>query len=137
MKRSLGFLTIVPAMAFGLSLSAPAFAQDTTSHPSASQSMEKAGADTASAAKNAYQGTATAVSDTNLTAKVKLALHNDDSIEHDDIHVTTVAGVVTLSGHVPNVAASSQAEHIAKATTGVRDVTNQLQVDAAASSDKD
>jgi hyperosmotically inducible protein len=137
MKRSLEFLTIVPAIAFGLSLSTPAFAQDTTGHPSASQSMEKAGADTENAAKNAYQGTATAVSDTDLTAKVKLALHNDDSIEHDDIHVTTVAGVVTLSGQVPNVAASSQAEQIARGTKGVRDVTNQLRVDAAASSDKD
>ncbi|HVA77276.1 MAG TPA: BON domain-containing protein [Candidatus Binataceae bacterium] len=134
MKRSLGFFAIIPAVAFGLSLSAPAFAQDSTSHPSASQSMEKAGADTESAAKNAYQGTATAVTDTAITAKVKLALHNSGATENGDIDVTTVAGAVTLTGHVTSAALMAKAEQVTKATEGVTGVTNQLHVDASDSS---
>jgi len=139
MKRSIGFLAIIPAVAFGLSLSAPAFAQDAGA-PSASastgmtQTMKNAGTDTADAAKGAYNTTATAVGDTGLTAKVKMELDKNSETEHANIHVKTKSAVVYLTGHVPSAAVSQEAEQIAKGVSGVDHVSNHLKVRAASSS---
>lgn len=138
MKRSLGFFAILPAMAFGLSLSAPAFAQDAAPAASAStgmtQSLKNAGTDTKNMATDAYHGTATAVADTTLTTQVKLALHQNETTEHANIHVKTKAAVVTLTGHVASKAISEQAAQIAQATKGVNSVNNKLRVKASSSS---
>jgi osmotically-inducible protein OsmY len=40
----------------------------------------------------------------------------------------TVAGVVTLSGHVPSPDAAARAEQLARQTEGVREVNNKLRV---------
>jgi osmotically-inducible protein OsmY len=45
------------------------------------------------------------------------------------IHVTTTAGVVTLEGRVHDSNVASRAVAIAKDASGVRNVTNDLQVD--------
>ena len=97
---------------------------------SSSQSMSLAGQDTESAARHAYQGTATAVKDTSITTKVKIALHDDQITSMDSIHVDTVAGVVTLSGIVSSREEAERAAEIARSTTGVRDVVNNLQLPA-------
>lgn len=150
MKRSIGFLAIIPAVAFGLSLSAPAFAQDAGA-PSASASTgvtqtmknagtdtenaaKTAGTDTADAAKSAYHTTATAVGDTGLTAKVKMELDKNSETEHAHIHVMTKSAVVTLTGHVASAAVSQEAEQIAKGVAGVDHVSNHLKVRGSASS---
>jgi osmotically-inducible protein OsmY len=39
-----------------------------------------------------------------------------------------VAGVVTLSGHVPSPDAAVRAEQLARQTEGVREVNNKLRV---------
>ncbi len=101
------------------------------SNRSASDSMKLAGEDAGNAASNAYHGTATAVKDTYITAKVKLALHNDKVTNRDDIHVDTVAGVVTLSGQVRDHEEAERAAQIARSTVGVRDVVNDLRVAAS------
>ena len=137
MKRSIGFLAIIPAVAFGLSLSAPAFAQDAPAAGASAgmtQTMKNAGSDTANAAKGAYNTTATAVGDTGLTAKVKMELDKNSETEHADIHVKTKSAVVTLTGHVPSVAVSKEAEQIAKGVAGVDSVTNHLKVRTSTSS---
>src|ERR1700674_3066900 len=111
MKRNSGMTKMfLSAAVFGLAVAAPAFAQETSSSPPASQSMhgageaaEQAGSDTLNAAKHLGEGTATAMRDTKINAKVKVALHEDKVTEDSDIHVDTVAGVVTLSGHVPRL----------------------------------
>ena len=95
---------------------------------SASQSMHEAGESAESAVSHAYKGTATAVTDTALTAKVKTALHDDKATSDADIHVTTVAGVVTLRGKVPSGEVSDRAQAIAQNTAGVKDVKNKLKV---------
>lgn len=95
---------------------------------SSSQSMSLAGQDTENAARNAYQGTTTAVKDTSITAKVKVALHDDKVTDSDTIHVDTVAGVVTLSGVVGSTEESERAAQIAQSTNGVRYVVNNLQL---------
>ncbi|HLW71046.1 MAG TPA: BON domain-containing protein [Candidatus Binataceae bacterium] len=128
---------VVPAAILSVSMAGPVFAQ---SHPSASDSMdaaghsmERAGSDTATAAKDTYHGAATALTDTKITAKVKTALHEDEATEHGDIHVRTVAGVVTLRGRVASEAEAARAERLAQSTEGVREVDNKLHVTKTAS----
>jgi len=94
----------------------------------AGEAAEQAGSDTLNAAKHLGKGTATAMRDTKITAKVKVALHEDKVTEDSDIHVDTVAGVVTLSGHVPSPDAAVRAEQLARQTEGVREVNNKLRV---------
>ena len=96
---------------------------------SASESMHEAGESAESAVSHAYHGTKTAAVDTSLTAKVKTALHDDKATGGSDIHVTTVAGVVTLRGRVASTDVSNRAEEIAQHTTGVKAVKNKLKVE--------
>jgi len=124
-------LATLPAMALGFALAIPALAQDTSTNSGvpASTSMHQAGEDTESAAQNAYHGTVTAVDDTTITAAVKTNLAAAREMRSGQIHVTTTAGIVTLEGVVHDSSVVSRAVAIAKDASGVRGVTNQLQVD--------
>ena len=135
MKNKNKSFVVVPALMFGIGLAIPTFAQDaSTSAPvPASTSMHQAGENTESAAKNAYVGTATAVEDTKITAKLKTAFASGKDINSNDIHVTTIAGMVTLAGKVQNTDTSARVEAIAKNTEGVRGVTNNLQAPSVSS----
>ena len=121
MKLVLG-TSLLPMLLLALAMTGPALAQ------SASQSMHEAGESADSALSHAYHGTATAVNDSALTAKVKTALHDDKVTTGADIHVATVAGVVTLRGKVASSDVSSRAEKLAQDTTGVKSVNNKLKV---------
>ena len=121
-------LAMVPALALGIGLAIPAFAEDTSPPVPASTSMHQAGEDTKGAAKNAYNGTVTAAEDTTITTKVKAAFATGKDIKSGDIHVTTTAGIVTLGGQVQNSDMAARAVAIARNTDGVRGVTNDLQV---------
>jgi hypothetical protein len=90
-------------------------------------------ANTEGAAKNAYVGAATALSDTTITTKVKAAFASGKDIKSNDIHVTTTAGVVKLSGQVQNSDMAARVVAIARNTKGVRSVTNDLRVPSSAS----
>jgi osmotically-inducible protein OsmY len=137
MKSTIAKNALASALFIGIVGSYAACAQNADSTPpqdrSASESMSLAGQETESAAKNAYEGTATAVKDATITAKVKLALYNDRVTGHDDIHVDTVAGVVTLGGQVRNEEEAARAGQIARSTSGVRDVVNSLRLEASSS----
>jgi len=136
MKRnSLLNKVILPAAVFSFAMVGPALAQDVGAAPSAGQSMHQAGAemehagsDTWSATKDAATGTATAMRDTKITAKVKVALLENKVTEHVPIHVDTVAGVVTLTGNVPSPDVAAHAVRVASQTEGVKDVNNQMKV---------
>jgi osmotically-inducible protein OsmY len=130
MKMKIEWKLILPVAVLGLSMVVPAFAQ---SNPSASDSMsaardsmKQAGSDTGDAAKDTYHGTATALRDTEITAKVKTALLKDHLTKHSTIHVRTTAGVVTLKGHVSSGTVAARAEQLAEATEDVREVDNKL-----------
>ena len=124
-------LAMVPAMVLGFGLAIPAIAQETSagSGVPASTSMHQAGEDTESAAQNAYHGAVTAVDDTTITAAVKTNLAAAADMRSGQIHVTTTGGVVTLEGRVHDSNVASRAIAIAKDASGVRSVTNELQVD--------
>jgi|SRR5579871_132640 osmotically-inducible protein OsmY len=93
---------------------------------SASTQMKEAGSSAENAVSHAYHGTVTAADDTALTAKVKTALHDDATTKDSTIHVTTVAGVVTLRGKVASGTISDRAQAITQSTSGVKGVKNKL-----------
>jgi osmotically-inducible protein OsmY len=73
--------------------------------------------------------TRTDVSDAATTAKVKTALAADPTVSATSINVDTSAGVVTLTGKVPDEQARQKALELARATSGVTRVTDQLTID--------
>jgi hyperosmotically inducible protein len=137
MKTQYAFKLIVPALLFGMVLSAPSFAEDSASQSmnKAGEKMEQAGSDTASAAKDVYHGTARAVKDSTITAEVKTALARDKSVKSTAIHVSTSDGIVTLKGNVPSPDMAERAKELAGQEKGVQRVDNQLMVVSSARTD--
>ena len=134
-RRILGPAILASALGLaGVAVASPlAIAQENSSGTPASNSMhsastsaENAASSTGHAIKHAYEGTKTAVADTAITAKVKTALHENKVTSGGDIHVHTVAGVVTLKGTARSSQESETAQHVAQQTSGVRQVRNEL-----------
>lgn len=69
-----------------------------------------------------------AVSDTTLSAKIKTAFAADDVVKARDIKVDVMRGIVTLTGNVTSTAERDKAISIARNTTGVVEVKNNLKV---------
>jgi hyperosmotically inducible periplasmic protein len=87
----------------------------------------------AGAASNGSSSFTNAVKDTDITAKVKYALHEDAVTSGSDIHVTTNNGVVKLTGRVRRHRQATKAARIARTTAGVREVVNELEVGRSSS----
>lgn len=68
-------------------------------------------------------------SDARIAAQIRSNLAADASVAAFDIGVRSIAGNVTLNGRVDNYRAREQAGRLAKATSGVRTVTNQIVVE--------
>jgi len=71
---------------------------------------------------------ACAQSDAGITTKVKTKLATDDAVKASQVNVDTKDRVVTLSGSVDTDTARTRAVEIARQTTGVRDVVDNLSV---------
>lgn len=69
-----------------------------------------------------------AQTDAGITTKVKSKLAADDTVKAYQIDVDTKEKVVTLSGNVDSAAAKDRAAELARQTTGVVDVVNNLTV---------
>lgn len=69
-----------------------------------------------------------ALSNANITAKVKARLAQDPAINALYVNVDTDEGRVTLRGKVALAEQKAEAEKVARETDGVKDVVNQLQV---------
>jgi len=74
------------------------------------------------------KGVREAVSDSGLTAKIKGKLVSDEMTRFGDVSVTTNNGVVTLSGSVPDEQALNRVLGVARNTTGVTRVENDLTI---------
>ncbi|WP_322102580.1 BON domain-containing protein [Paraburkholderia sp. J41] len=83
------------------------------------------------ALSNSGQGMGQQSGDALITAKAKAALLAASGLDSGNIHVTTDAGVVTLSGAVPRRAQKEQAERTVKQIDNVVGVRNTLAVDEA------
>lgn len=81
-------------------------------------------------ARDAASSAGAAVDDAQITSKVKAGLSADKDLSAMRIEVDTHAGVVTLKGTAPTVAAKSRAGEIARQVKEVKSVDNQLQVKA-------
>ncbi|WP_353613360.1 molecular chaperone OsmY [Mangrovibacter phragmitis] len=66
--------------------------------------------------------------DSAITAKVKTALMNNDSVKSTDISVDTNKGIVTLSGFVTSQKLAETAVNVARGVDGVKSVSDKLQV---------
>jgi len=76
------------------------------------------------------RSTGQTVDDATITAKVKSQLLADPDVSALNVNVTTFKGQVQLSGYVDNTTQRSKAEQIAKNTSGVKSVSNDLIVKA-------
>jgi osmotically-inducible protein OsmY len=68
------------------------------------------------------------VDDSTITAKVKAAIFDEDSLKSTQITVVTFKGVVQLSGFVDSSKSVNKAGQIAKNVEGVKSVKNDLVV---------
>ena len=89
------------------------------------------GKEMANDASRAAEKAGTAVEDSTITAKVKTALLADPDVKGLKIDVDTKDGVVTLKGTADKPANRDRAVAIAKDTSGVKSVENQLVVKAS------
>lgn len=87
-----------------------------------SNSADKAGTTIAQQTKVAGQ----AMSDTEITAKIKSILLNEPGLKSLKITVETIKGVVTLSGTVNNQENSDKAVKLAESVDDVKSVKNTL-----------
>jgi hyperosmotically inducible protein len=69
-----------------------------------------------------------ATADATITAAVKTKLATVKGVIANDINVDTNDGVVTLKGSVPEASQKARAEEVARNTTGVKRVVNELTV---------
>jgi osmotically-inducible protein OsmY len=83
------------------------------------------------AGRSASEGIGTTgqtINDAWITTKVKSQYWGDDVLEGSRINVDTANRIVTLKGTVPNEAARNHAISVARATEGVKGVTDQLKI---------
>lgn len=71
------------------------------------------------------------IDDVMISSKVKTKLITNSEIKAGDIDVSSSQGVVTLIGRVSSQQIKSDAERIARGTSGVKDVNNELVVGKA------
>ena len=100
---------IATSLAVGLSIGAADAASDEATKPQAHS-----------------DGVGAMITDTAITAKVKVRLMDENSLKKSRISVTTTNGVVTLKGSASNTDAKSTAETAAKSVEGVMSVDNNL-----------
>ena len=139
MNSSYSRWTLLASATLCLGIAAPALAQSdsvpaSTSMRSAGHSLKQAGSDSWAATKDTYHAAKTALHDTEITAKVKAALHRDSTIHPYDIDVTTTAGVVTLEGKIPSHHVAVRATQLAMETEGVKRVDDQMVIISATGS---
>lgn len=79
--------------------------------------------------KTATAGGEMASADAGISARIQGVFASDSTLAGYNLGVRTYSGNVTLTGSVENYLAREQAGRLAKATSGVRTVTNQIVVE--------
>jgi len=105
-------------------VTAPAPVQSQTTTDKVGQTADQAW----QATKDVTQDATTAMSDSWLTAKTKIALFADERVKGNQISVETIDGRVTLRGKVDSDPAKAAAASVAAQVEGVKTVKNDLQV---------
>jgi hyperosmotically inducible periplasmic protein len=94
----------------------------------AGEALEAAGEQVGEAAQELERRAQPLVEDAALTARVKAKLAADPEVRAYTIDVDTLDQVVTLSGRVESATIRAEAEKLARGTSGVRGVRNNLLV---------
>ena len=112
---------------------AVAIAKATEGVTSVADHLKIAAPDKSAAARDAAKNTAgtagKAMSDGWVKSKIAAQYVTEDSLDNSDIDIDVTRGAVVLKGAVRTPAARERAAAIAKATEGVKGVTNNLKVD--------
>jgi osmotically-inducible protein OsmY len=80
------------------------------------------------AASPSHESTGQYFDDTTITTKVKSKLLGSEGVWSTDLSVTTVQGVVRLSGFAKSEQDRQHAGEIAQSVAGVKQVDNQIRV---------
>jgi hyperosmotically inducible protein len=106
----------------------PAFAETDVDKGTMKDRVERKADQAGEKIKDAAHDTKTAVTDSWITSKIKIALFADSRVEGHEVHVDTKGGVVTLRGKVDSAEAKTAAGEITKGGEHVKSVRNELQV---------
>ena len=112
-------------------LALPVMLFATVSIASAQESAKAKASEAKQDTKTAASNTGAAITDSWITLKVHSQFVPEDALKDSDIDVDTNNGVVTLNGTVVSDAGKARAVAIAKATDGVKTVTDNLLIVAA------
>jgi osmotically-inducible protein OsmY len=94
----------------------------------ASMAVPPATAQVKEQTKEAAAKTGNAITDGWITMKIHAQFVPEKALDNSDINVDTTKGMVTLKGTVPTAGARQRAVAIAKATDGVKGVTDNLTI---------
>jgi osmotically-inducible protein OsmY len=92
----------------------------------ASAALVPLGFTTGCASSHHEETTKTTVDDKEIAGRVKTALNSDPNVKGTQVSVTSLNGVVQLSGFVDTPTAKERAGQIASSTPGVAKVYNDL-----------
>jgi hyperosmotically inducible periplasmic protein len=109
---------------------AVAIAKATDGVTSVRDNLRIAAVDKSAAAKGTAGTTGKPVTDGWIKSKIAAQYVTEDSLDNSDIDIDVTRGAVVLKGAVRTPAARERAAAIAKATDGVKGVTNNLKVSA-------
>jgi hyperosmotically inducible protein len=109
-------------------MAATVFGALLTTAPFAAQAQQSTTDKMMDKTKSTTEEAKTAVSDSWITSKTKIALYSDERVKGTQISVDTKDGVVHLRGKVDSSEAKAAAADVAKGIDGAKSVKNDLQV---------
>lgn len=115
-------------MRYGTMMTATVFGALLTTAPFAAQAEQSTTDKVMDKTKSTTEEAKTAVSDSWITSKTKIALYSDERVKGTQINVDTKDGVVHLRGKVDSSEAKAAAADVAKGIEGAKSVKNDLQV---------
>ncbi|HME93900.1 MAG TPA: BON domain-containing protein [Methylomirabilota bacterium] len=115
-------------MRYGTMMAATVFGALLTTAPFAAQAEQSTTDKVMDKTKSTTEEAKTAVSDSWITSKTKIALYSDERVKGTQINVDTKDGVVHLRGKVDSSEAKAAAADVAKGIDGAKSVKNDLQV---------
>ena len=115
-------------MRYGTMMAATVFGALLTTAPFAAQAEQSTTDKVMDKTKSTTEEAKTAVSDSWITSKTKIALYSDERVKGTQISVDTKDGVVHLRGKVDSSEAKAAAADVAKGIDGAKSVKNDLQV---------
>lgn len=115
-------------MRYGTMMAATVFGALLTTAPFAAQAQQSTTDKVMDKTKSTTEEAKTAVSDSWITSKTKIALYSDERVKGTQINVDTKDGVVHLRGKVDSSEAKAAAADVAKGIDGAKSVKNDLQV---------